>query len=380
MIIQTAKARILTMDLARFYAMALVFYGHFIERIMYLKNPTAAAHYKFIYSFHMLLFFVLAGYVANTRDLRLVFRKFLKHRIYSRLLPFAFFTLLFMVPPFFFNGEFFHLQLPTLAGYGEGLLNTLFGMPLFCVPSWFLLMLFSVELIHYFVFRFFNTNARLLMGVMVFYVAGYVLNWQVDFLNPLKNRVIGWNYLFIHEAIPMYSFYLIGAFLRRQSLFKEKMAPTPLAIGIVASCLALLFTYQLNTGHFSFAPFDAVVIMLSSHGHFIWFPITALAGCFLILFIAQATPALRILLWLGQNTLLLMCLNGIFYHYINPPTAQWTIDHLGGSPLVVFGVGCVVTLASLAFCVPFIYGFNKYLPQLVGKPKLKGPLIRNLIA
>jgi len=29
-------------DIARFYGIALVYYGHFIERIMYLRNPAAA--------------------------------------------------------------------------------------------------------------------------------------------------------------------------------------------------------------------------------------------------------------------------------------------------------------------------------------------------
>ena len=60
-------------DIARFYGIALVYYGHFIERIMYLKNPTAALHYNFIYSFHMLLFFVLAGFIAKKSDLKFGF-------------------------------------------------------------------------------------------------------------------------------------------------------------------------------------------------------------------------------------------------------------------------------------------------------------------
>ncbi len=55
--IESGKVRILVIDVARFYAMALVYYGHFIERIMMLKNPAATAQYRFIYSFHMLLFF-----------------------------------------------------------------------------------------------------------------------------------------------------------------------------------------------------------------------------------------------------------------------------------------------------------------------------------
>src|SRR5271157_5483174 len=106
--------RIWLIDIARFYAIVLVYYGHFIERIMLLNNPAAAAQYKFIYSFHMVLFFVLAGYVARETDLELGFGKYLKHRFFSRLLPFLFFTALFIVPPFFFSGDFVNLQLPSV--------------------------------------------------------------------------------------------------------------------------------------------------------------------------------------------------------------------------------------------------------------------------
>ncbi len=373
------QSRILTIDIARFYTMALVFYGHFIERIMYLNNPNAAAHYKFVYAFHMTLFFILAGYVAKERDLGLRFGTYVKRRFLSRLLPFIFFTFLFMIPAGFFPGEHFHLQLPSLKGYAEGLLLTLFGMPLFCVPSWFLLMLFSVEIIHYGAFRFLKTNAGILIGAVGFYVVGYILNWQINFLDPVKGRVVGWNYLFIHEAVAMYGFYLFGVFLRRKKWFVGALSPKIWAPGAAAAFLFVLFTYRLNSGRFSFEPLDAVVIMLSSHGHFFWFPVTALAGAFMILFMAEGSPARKSILWLGHNTLLLMCLNGIFYHFINPPAAKWVMDHTSGAPLTIFGAGCFVTAASLLLCMPLIYLFNTYVPQLVGKPKINGPLLKNLI-
>lgn len=41
-------------DIARLYGIMLLYYGHFIEILMYLQNATAARHYKFIYSFHSL--------------------------------------------------------------------------------------------------------------------------------------------------------------------------------------------------------------------------------------------------------------------------------------------------------------------------------------
>jgi acyltransferase len=77
---------------------------------------------------------------------------------------------------------------------------------------------------------------------------------------------------------------------------------------------------------------------------------------------------------MGQNTLVLMCLNGIFYHYINPPLAKWVLDSLGGSPALVTFSGVATTIVSLLLCLPFIYGFNRYLPQMIGKKKPSGHL------
>jgi acyltransferase len=376
----TDAQRIWFIDMARFYGIFLVFYGHFIERLMLLKNPAAATQYKFIYSFHMMLFFVLAGYVTRESDSELGFRDYLKRRFFSRILPFLFFTALFMVLPLFFSGDFVNLELPSVKGYIGGILLTIFGLPAFCVPSWFLLMLFSVEMVHFGAFRFLrSSNWKILIGAALFYVVGYWLNLELDIFNPQKGRIIGWNYLFIHEAITMYAFYLMGVYLRRKRFLMDKVSLKISVPGVIITFLIVLFTYQLNNGPFNFNYYNSVVILFSSHGSFIWFPITAVAGSFMVLFLAKITPFQKTVIWMGGNTLILMCLNGIFYHYINGRTAQWIVDNLSGSPLTVFGVGVVMTLASLAFCIPLIYFLNKFIPQLVGKPKTSGPLVKNFI-
>ena len=367
-------------DIARFYAMALVFYGHFIERFMLLKNPAGFLHYKFIYSFHMMFFFVLAGYVARESSLEFGFRKYLKHRVISRLLPFIFFTAIFMAVPVFFSGDFYGLKLPSVEGYTQGLINTAFGIPSFCIPSWFILMLFSVETVHYGAFRFLrSSNTKILIGMVAFYVVGYWFNLKLDIFNPLKGRVVGWNYLFIHEAITMYAFYLLGVYLRRKKFLMEKISSKIIVPGLVISFLIVWFTYKLNTGPFNFKAYNAVVIIFASHGNFFWFFISAVAGSFLILFLAGITPLQKTIIWMGQNTLILMCFNGIFYHYINGRMAGWILDTLPGSGLNLFWVGCLMTLASLAVCIPLIYLFNRFVPQLVGKPKVKGPWFKNFI-
>ncbi len=377
---EPGKERIGVIDLARFYAMALVFYGHFIERAMLLKNPAAAIQYKFIYSFHMLLFFILAGYVVRETDTELGFGTYLKHRFLSRLLPFLFFTVLFMIPPLFVSGDFYQLNLPTVQGYMDGLISTAFGIPLFCVPSWFLLLMFSVEMVHYGAFRFLrSSNRTILIAAVLFYVFGYWFNLNFDIVNPMKGRIIGWNYLFIQEAIPMYAFYLLGIYLRRKRFLMDDVSPKRMGAGALLSFLAVLFTFSFNTGPFNFNYFNSVVIIFSSHGNVFWFPLTAVMGSLFILFLAKLTPSRKIIAWMGQNTLILMCLNGIFYHYVNFRVAQWMLDTLPGSGPTIFGVGCAMTVISLAACIPLISFFDGCMPQLVGKPKRNGPWLGNLI-
>jgi acyltransferase len=147
----------------------------------------------------------------------------------------------------------------------------------------------------------------------------------------------------------------------------------------VVAFLIVLFTYNLNNGPFNFHVYNAVVIIFASHGHMLLFPLTAIAGCALILLIAKMTPTQKTVIWLGQNTLILMCLNGIFYHYINPPAAEWVLGNLPNHSLIIFGVGFTVTVVSLAVCIPVIFMFIEFVPQLVGKPKVKGPLFRNFV-
>ena len=378
------SGRIDYIDIARLYAMAMVFYGHIVERVMQLNDPTAATLYKFVYSFHMVLFFVLSGFIANEDRLGIGARNYLKLQFYSRLAPFIFFTLVFMVLAAIFPGDFFHLELPSLKGYVDGLVMTGLGIPMFCVPSWFLLMLFSVEMIHFFAYRFLRLedergqgNLKILIAIPAFYIAGYFLNLYGDFLNPARQRFF--NFLFVHEAVTMYAFYLLGVCLRRRNFLIGPARLQLLMPFAVLAFLVVLFTFNLNRGPFNFNYFNSVFIMMSSHGNIFWFPFTAFAGSLFVLLLGKITPVQKTINWMGQNTLILMCLNGIFYHFINPVAGKWVHSYFTGQPLMIFLSCLFITVISLIFCIPFIKLFNKYVPQLTGKPKADGPWLKPFI-
>ena len=369
---QSGCKRFKVIDIARFYGIGLVFYGHFIEEFMLLKNPAAAGQYKFIYSFHMVLFIILAGYVAKETTFELRFSQFVRSRFYSRLVPFFFFTFLMMVPPVFLDGKLFNLDLPSIAGYAGGLLSTIFGLPLFCVPSWFLLLIIGLELVHYLFFRFLHdADWKIPVAIISFYLIGYFLNLKLDVFNPLKGRTIGWNYFFIHEAVTLYAFYLIGLYMRRKGFFADHIPWKKAAPASLLLLAFVFFTYKLNTGPFNFNVYDAVVILFSSHGHIFFFFATALAGSMLVLFFAAMMPVAKPVEYMGQNTLILMCLNGVFYHYVNQPLAKWILSAFGGSFTVITVSGLLTTITSLLLCLPLIFLFNRYTPGMIGKKSRK---------
>ncbi len=364
-----SNKRIPMFDVARFFGMVLVYYGHIIERFMNLDNVVAAAHYKFIYSFHMPFFFLLAGFTLAPDKVVAPVGRFFKKILASRLVPYFVFTFLLLVLSLVFDGRFV-TDLSTVKGYIAGIASTFLGFPLFNIPLWFMACLLSVEILHFLVGRFLNSTWKIMGGAILFYVAGYYLTLKIQFLP-------GPNFWFLHEALVVYAFYLVGVFFRRESFELGAQPRWRLLAASALLLLAVVFSYDMNSGPFRL--FDAVIIVLSGHGNIFLFPATALAGSILVLLLAQSMGANRFFMFMGENALILFCLNGVFHHFLNYPYAQWVLEQFSGHWMVVTGAGIIFTIVSFACCIPFILLLNKWLPQLVGKPTKKGPILPQFV-
>jgi acyltransferase len=358
------------LDVARFFGMILVYYGHIIERIMYLENPVATAQYKFIYSFHMPFFFLLAGFTIAPEKTLLPIGKYLKKLAASRLVPYFVFTLLLVILSLFFMGHFVILDLSTSTGYLNGAIATLLGFPVFNIPLWFMACLVSVEILHFLVGRFLDTTIKLAGAAVLFYVGGYYLTLKVQFIP-------GPNFWLVHEALVVYAFYLVGVICRRNEILLGIQARWRLLLATGVCLLIVVFTYDMNTGPFRL--FDAVVIVLSGHGNVILFPLTALAGSIMLLLLAKSVGASRFLMFMGENALILFCLNGVFYHFLNGPFAAWFVKTFPGHWMAVTGAGIAFTLVSLVCCIPCVIMLNRFVPQLVGKPAKHGPFLPRFV-
>ncbi len=363
--------RIRIIDIARFYGIVLVYYGHIVEQVMYTGSAQAAAQYKLIYSFHMPLFFLLSGTIVSERKLLLPLSRFFKLTLASRLVPYVFFSILMVVVSLFVSGWFPLGALTDSSAYLKSFAATLTGFPAFCIPLWFMALLISVELFHALVSRVMKSSSMLVLSAVVLYVGGFYLN---DAYNFVANQKAIW---FVNEVPVIYVFYVAGILLKRSGFLTRDFPRYWLILGTVFSLFLVVLTFDLNKGPFRLI--QAVVIVLSGHGNIILFPLTAFFGSLFILFTAANSPAWGWLSHLGRNALSLFCLNGLFYHFVNPVTAKWFTESFSNSHATVFIYSTVMTIISLIVCLPLVFLLTNYVPQLTGKPLENGPLFKPFI-
>ncbi|WDP89345.1 MAG: acyltransferase [Desulfobacter sp.] len=366
-----AGQRISFIDAARFYAMVLVYYGHIVEQVMYLGSSQAAAQYKFIYSFHMPLFFFLSGTIVADRKLALAFGRFAKQALAARLAPYILFSILLGLLSLFIPGWFPLGALTDAHAYLKGISKTLTGFPAFCIPLWFMALLISVEFFHYILSKIIKKNLVLAFTAALLYWGGYTLNHAHNFVAQ------GQAYWFINEAPVVYLFYAAGTLLQKSGWLERVVSQWITGLGAVLCLFLVFFTFDLNQGPFRII--QAVVIVLSAHGSFFLFPFTAFAGSFFILFAARTGPAWAWISYMGKNALSLFCLNGLFYHFVNPKAAKWFSASFELTHGTILAYSSIMTLVSIVLCIPMIYLLTTWLPQFMGKPATKGPILGPLI-
>ncbi|MBR1386550.1 MAG: acyltransferase family protein [Bacilli bacterium] len=154
--------RIKWIDTLRGIGMFFVIFGHaFVNK----KNIIR----KYIYSFHMPLFFFISGLTTKRSDIKVL--PFIKKKMKSLLLPYLFinvFVLLFKyITSFLFD---LYKNIDLIGGiefFFKGYSNKL---P--CIQSWFLLCLFIIEIMFYLLTRVFKDDIKLSISIVLIFILG----------------------------------------------------------------------------------------------------------------------------------------------------------------------------------------------------------------
>jgi fucose 4-O-acetylase-like acetyltransferase len=351
------SSRLDWIDTARGIGMMLMFYGHVLQRGFPASNASAADQMRFVYSFHMPLFFVLSGFFFRPpRDLGLRVRQLAARR----LVPVLFFAFMFL--PLWAYGE---LRGHMAVGHDacQLFVDYLRGRPHLAWVTWFLVCLFVCEtMAAVLLVRIVRPLPQLIFGVACV-VAGVLLS-NVSLAPSAGVAYFVGSTWFVSEAVVALGLYAIGraAF---PALVRAADKRALVWLGAVGGVAGVLLTYRHNPG-------ARVVIMAArENGDALCFLFTALAGTLAVLAVGVMLQRVEWLRALGRDTLPLLGLNTFFFEYVNPKLAR--LWHVPDAQLWVFGASLAVTALSMLACVPLLRLLNYYVPQLVGKSGVSGP-------
>jgi len=362
-----AGSRLTWIDVAKALGIVLVFHGHLMEHFGDLVGSIAICQRRWIYSFHMPLFFLLSGLVYKERNLGLA--GFAWRQVRSRLIPVWAFNLLSML--IYLAG---HLATAPNASAARGLLaaigdyairfarQTLEGRPQFNILLWFVVCLCVVETWQYLLARRLRSSKALGLSIAFFVALTLLTTYAREALVELYGDYIHWWHL--SAAVSAMVFYQLGILVSRFGWF-TRSRPAALHCILAAAALAITLA-SFNRNEVPGSQF--VLVKDAFYGNVAWFFLTSLAGCLLIISLGRLLAFSRILTYVGQVTMPLMCLNGMMDAFLNPPLARAVIGRLSGSaPTGLISAGILCTLLSVVACLPVCWLLNRYTPFLLGR-------------
>ena len=365
MVKENKKSRVEWVDTAKALGMFLVFYGHFVKNLYSDGNDIAFLQHKYIYAFHMPLFFFISGfYFKPVRSFALK----IKQLFLRRLLPVFTFALislpLWLLYNLMIDGS---VKLTSVA---VKLLSYSIGNPQLNIITWFLVCLFMSEIIISAFTTIFKKRLVLCVIGFGFLISGVIISNRIEQFSALSG--IAKNVWFIHTAIVAIGFYLIGYFLYPYINRLVKIAKWTFIPLMLCGFIGLLFTYDNNSPFLGFN----VNMITAQYGDLILFVASSFLGIFGIIALSILLKSNKIFDFVGKNTLMLIGLNGIFYAFINKHLGALFLEDGNCWQITLYAL--LISSLSLIACYPIINFLNKYIPQLLGRPMQIGPLLPDL--
>ena len=307
---------------------------------------------KIIYVALIPIFFFLSGIFAS-KELSLSTADFLKRKSRQLIIPYLFFnciTYLFWL----LLGRHFGSDANSVIDPIQPLYGILSGNAIHLihyVPLWFLTCMFSTVVIYFFLFRKahrLSTQIVLLFGTLI---GGY-------FTSKYLSVELPWG---LNNLLPMMFFYGLGhLYGAHKESFKQM--PNQLKIGLsLIGLIGLFIAFNYN---------NTIAIHKAFYGQYILFLIGAISGIILLVTGTKLISKLHkndvILSFIGQNTLIILCL-----HLIAGSVLKAITLFILKLPLTVFDnlIGALIySCLSIFILWPIIWFINSYLPFLVGRP------------
>lgn len=339
-------------DIARAIAICFIVFGHTI-----VHNSEIYFLYKYIYSFHVILFFIISGYVySNHKSVKdFCFLKFRK-----LLIPYFVFSVLFLIPFFLFGNEVaanmdidkdfniksFLFEILYGVGYNGALKQN--------TSLWFLPALFSTEVMYVFVQsrmeKFYIKHKDFILTIFCLIIA-YVSTY-VTVIFPMG----------VNSALTLLFFFQVGVLLKKYNALEYVSSKRFTKFTIIGAFILSIFLYREN-----------ITVSCADYRYGI-FPIFLFVSISISIFICLLSRKInqcRVLEYIGRNTLGILIFHKLFI-VLFQTKIQITADLINHrEPSIAILTSIVVTAVTISICLVINQIINKYIPFLYGERCVK---------
>lgn len=311
--------------------------------------------HRFIYAFHMPLFFFMSGYLFNSVKYH-SFKDFLKKRFRRLIIPY----LIYSVSTWAIWAIFRYLTHSNVESYFMPLLQTVIaqGSGEFLVHNsalWFIPCLFAVEIIYYYICKAGD-------------IAAIVLCIAFAVFNSIMASIFGESYMFtlpwnLDAAFYALPFYGIANIIHKHHSNEQLLAKVNQnrIIAITTTVVLTAILYYLSVF------FQECSMGSSSYQCEIYvFIFRAFIGCFALIIFSMLLANLHVpkfitnsLSWCGKNSLDIMCLHipiKGFAIILATKLIHPTIEVSESGPL-----STIVFIGTMLVCIPITIFINRYI-------------------
>lgn len=289
---------------------------------------------RFIFCFHMPIFFCLSGLFFKPY---ICYKEFLRKKINTLLVPFVFFYIVSYSLFFLRKAAFGSIQNFSIWDFYH-------GEQMFNIPLWFLLSLFIMSNIMYGI-HYFKSSILKLIIVVILGTIGYV--------SALYN--FG-NILFFMASLTSLPFYYLGCILKKNG-YLERRNLWEFGIGICFLFIGIVFAF-ISSSPPRLLYFNNTIIV--GNAFEIYITSTSLViGLMIVL--KYLLKSGKFISWIENNSIVLLVLHMLFTSFIYPIVG------------VVFQGNSIYYCSffiDIALCIVAIPIATRFIPVFIGKKEL----------
>ncbi len=347
------EKRIKFIDISRGFAILFIVLGHTI-----VHSEHCGMLYKFIYSFNVILFFIISGYLFKIKSNE-KFLDFFKKKFLRMMLPYFIWEILFLIPYFLFavdinnslgnNGSFSILQIFLNIIIGNGNNSALKQN----TSLWFLPALFMMEIVYYLIIKVLEKYNSKKCDIILFIILFFV---------GLSSSCIENNFIWgLKTVLNIGIFFYIGYLLKKYNMISNN--------SIIMNWYSIIILLLLGLVGFYFNGIVGYIDYI--YGNYFLMFMSGFSISVLIIIISYRIKTSNILEYIGKNTMTILIFHKLIIVLFQSKLGKISEMLLMSNFIVEILIAIAIAIISIIFSLGIGKGIRMLAPILIGENKEK---------